>query len=100
MIRAAIMIAVACIAAPAFAQETKEESCALQAQVVAAIQQARLDRVSERDVQAHILAQDPTWPEKFNNTIPLITPWVYEQRRRIILNESLSDAWNELCLQQ
>ena len=100
MIRFAVAAALALSAAPALAQETKEESCALQAEVVAAIQQARLDRVKERDVQAHILAQDPTWPEKFNNAIPLIAPWVYEQKRRTIRNESLSDAWNELCLQQ
>ena len=100
MIRFAIAAALTLTAAPALAQETKEESCALQAQVVAAIQQARLDRVKERDVQTHILAQDPTWPEKFNNAIPLIAPWVYEQKRRTIRNESLSDVWSELCLQQ
>ncbi|MEO0379127.1 MAG: hypothetical protein AAF252_02590 [Pseudomonadota bacterium] len=87
-------------AAPAFAQETKEESCAFQAEVVAAIQQARLDRVKEREVRDHILAQGPTWPEKYNNAIPLITPWVYEQKRKTIRNEDLGAAWKELCLQQ
>ncbi|MBY5931536.1 hypothetical protein KUV51_00885 [Tateyamaria omphalii] len=100
MIRFATAAALAFVAAPAFAQETKEESCALQSQVVAAVQQARLDRVKEREVQDHILAQSPTWPEKYNNTIPLIAPWVYEQPRKIIRNESLADAWSELCLQQ
>ncbi|MEL6465561.1 MAG: hypothetical protein AAFQ58_11390 [Pseudomonadota bacterium] len=100
MIRFAIATVLTLAAAPAIAQETKEESCALQAEVVAAIQQARLDRVREREVQDHILAQDPTWPEKFNNAIPLITPWVYEQKRRVIRNEDLGAAWSELCLQQ
>ncbi|WP_299043550.1 hypothetical protein [uncultured Tateyamaria sp.] len=100
MIRFAFAAVLAIGAAPALAQETKEETCALQAQVVAAVQQARLDRVDERDVQAHILAQSPEWPEKYNNAIPLIAPWVYEQKRRVIRKESLSDAWNELCLQQ
>ena len=69
-------------------------------QVVAAIQQARLDRVPERDVQDHILANGPEWPENYNNAIPLITPWVYEQKRRVIRNEDLGAAWSELCLQQ
>lgn len=100
MIRCVAALSVALVASPALSQETKEESCALQAEVVAAIQQARLDRVAEREVQDHILAQGPTWPEKYNTAIPLITPWVYEQKRRIIRTESLSDAWNELCLQQ
>lgn len=100
MIRFALAAALTLTAAPVFAQETKEESCTFQAEVVAAIQQARLDRVGERDVAAHIAAQDPTWPEKYNNAIPLITPWVYEQKRRIVRNEDLSAAWAELCLQQ
>ncbi|WP_299546771.1 hypothetical protein [uncultured Tateyamaria sp.] len=100
MIRFAFIAAIALSTAPAFAQDSKEESCGYQAQVVGAIQQARLDRVSERDVQAHILSQDTDWPEQYNNAIPLITPWVYEQKRRVLRNESLSDAWSELCLQQ
>ncbi|WP_299648249.1 hypothetical protein [uncultured Tateyamaria sp.] len=100
MIRLAIAAALTLAAVPAAAQETKEESCALQAEVVAAVQQARLDRVNEREVTDHILAQDPTWPEKYNNAIPLIAPWVYEQKRRVIRNEDLSAAWSELCLQQ
>lgn len=100
MIRFAIFAAITLSAAPAFAQDSKEQSCGYQAQVVGAIQQARLDRVRERDVTDHILAQNPEWPEQYNNAIPLITPWVYGQKRRTIRTESLSDAWNELCLQQ
>lgn len=99
MTRFALILATAAFATPAFAQD-KEETCGYQAQVVTAIQQARLERVDERDVQDHILAQSPTWPEKYNNAIPLITPWVYEQKRRVIRNEDLGAGWNELCLQQ
>ncbi|MEO0765078.1 MAG: hypothetical protein AAFY75_03585 [Pseudomonadota bacterium] len=99
MTRFALILAAAVFATPAFAQD-KEESCGYQAQVVTAIQQARLERVAERDVRDHILAQSPTWPEKYNNAIPLITPWVYEQQRRVIRDEDLGAGWNELCLQQ
>ena len=98
MTRTALVLAALFSAAPTFADE-KAESCGYQSEVVAAIQQARRDRVAEREVQAHILAQGPAWPEKFNNTIPLIAPWVYEQKRRVIRNEDLSAVWNELCLQ-
>ncbi|WP_121064025.1 hypothetical protein [Chachezhania antarctica] len=102
MIRTATALALAAaLATPAFAQDAaKTESCTYQAQVVAAIQQARLDRVSERDVPAHIAATNPTWPAEYSNAIPLITPWVYEQKRRVIRNQELSSAWLELCLQQ
>ena len=100
MTRFALILATAVFAAPAFAEADKEVSCGYQAQVVRAIQQARLDRVAEREVPGHILAQSPDWPEKYNNAIPLITPWVYEQKRRVIRKEDLGDAWSELCLQQ
>ncbi|MEO9576385.1 MAG: hypothetical protein ABJ263_06215 [Tateyamaria sp.] len=99
MTRFALILATAAFATPAFAED-KKETCAYQAQVVKAIQTARLERVAERDVQDHILAQSPTWPEKYNNVIPLITPWVYEQKRKVIRNEDLGAGWNELCLQQ
>lgn len=104
MNRAVLIFVAALCATPLLAQDTDEaeriESCRIQSDVVAAIQQARRDRVPEREVQAHILAQDPDWPERFNNTIPLITPWVYEQKRRIIRREDLSAVWNEVCLSQ
>ncbi|MEL6620050.1 MAG: hypothetical protein AAFY39_10350 [Pseudomonadota bacterium] len=101
MTRTAILFAALFGSTSALADEAadKAQSCQYQADVVAAVQQARLDRVKEREVQAHILAQDPAWPEKFNNTIPLIAPWVYEQKRRIIRTEDLSAVWTELCLQ-
>ncbi|WP_299142013.1 hypothetical protein [uncultured Tateyamaria sp.] len=99
MTRFALTVALSLISAPAFAQDAAE-SCGYQADVVAAVQQARLDRVPEREVQDHIIAQSPEWPEQYNNAIPLIAPWVYEQKRKIIRNESLADAWTELCLQQ
>ena len=100
MTRFALTCAAALFALPALAEEEdKAQSCGYQADVVAAVLQARLDRVAERKVTDHILAQEPAWPEKYNNTIPLIAPWVYEQKRRVVRNEDLAAAWNELCLQ-
>lgn len=96
----ATAIATTCVAAPLIAAETKEQSCEYQAQVVAAIQQARLDKVKERDVAEAIAATSPTWPEAYNNAIPLIAPWVYEQKMKVVREEDLGAAWSELCLQQ
>lgn len=87
------------LAFPAGAQ-TKEESCGYQADVVAAIQQARRDRVKERNVPKHIAGTNPKWPDNYNAAIPLITPWVYEQKMQVIRNEDLAAGWKELCLQQ
>lgn len=96
MIRFAIVAAV--FAGSVQAAESKEDSCAYQAQVVAAIQQARLDRVKERDVPKAIAATNPTWPENYNAAIPLIAPWVYEKKMRVVRKNDLAAAWKEVCL--
>ena len=96
MIRFAIVAAV--FAGSVQAAESKEDSCGYQAQVVAAIQQARLDRVKERDVPKAIAATNPTWPENYNAAIPLIAPWVYEKKMRVVRKNDLAAAWKEVCL--
>lgn len=95
-----IALAATLLATPLAAAETKEQSCKYQAEVVAAIQKARLDRVKERDVPQAVAEAGPTWPENYNAAIPLITPWVYEQKMRDIRKKDLGAAWMELCLQQ
>lgn len=96
--RVSLTLAALLLAAPAQAADSKEESCGYQAQVVAAIQKARLDRVKERDVAKVIAASDPTWPENYNNAIPLITPWVYEKKMSVVRKNDLAAAWKEVCL--
>lgn len=92
---------VACLlASPVLAADSKEVSCGYQADVVAAIQKARLERVKEQNVAATIKASGPTWPENYSAAIPLITPWVYQQKRRDIRNKDLGAVWKELCLKQ
>ena len=95
-----LVFAAALLATPVAAANTKEQSCNYQAQVVAAVQKARLDRVKEREVAKAIAATNPTWPENYNAAIPLIAPWVYEQKMSTVRKENLSAAWLELCLKQ
>ncbi|MFK7755007.1 MAG: hypothetical protein AB8B51_20980 [Sedimentitalea sp.] len=100
MLRFASFAAVLLLGTPSFAADTKDISCGYQAEVVAAIQQARKDRVKEPDVADVIKATSPTWPENYNAAIPLIAPWVYEQKRRDIRTKDLGAAWKDLCLAQ
>lgn len=92
-----LTLAAALLAAPLQAAETQEESCNYQAQVVAAIQKARKERVKEQDVPQAIADTNPTWPANYNAAIPLITPWVYEQKMSDIRNKDLGAAWSDLC---
>ena len=87
------------VSGPALAASKKEESCMHQAAVVAAVQQARLNRVKEREVPATVQAK-ATWPEDFNTAIPLVTPWVYEMKMRDVKKSDLSASWKEMCLVQ
>ncbi|WP_300016273.1 hypothetical protein [uncultured Roseobacter sp.] len=87
-------------ALPAVAQDEKEVSCGYQADVVAAVRQARLDRVREAKVKETVLASDPAWPAKFNNAIPLVTPWIYEMPRKDVRDNDLAQVWKDACLAQ
>lgn len=97
MLRYSLACAIALMAQPAFAQSEKEISCGYQADVVGAIKQARLDRVSERKLREE-LAKTATWPEKYNNIIPIIAPSIYEKKRRDLRNEDLAGWWREQCM--
>ena len=95
---AALLAAV--ISAPVAAAETAEETCGYQADVVAAIQAARLDRVKERNLSETLTAGEISWPENYNAAIPLVAPWIYDQKMKVIRNDDLGAVWKEQCLAQ
>ncbi|WP_187429602.1 hypothetical protein ROLI_024930 [Roseobacter fucihabitans] len=97
MLRYSLACVLGLTAFPALAQSEKEVSCTYQAQVVGAIKQARLDRVPERKLQA-TLAESATWPEKYNNIIPIVAPSIYEKKRRDLRDEDLAGWWQEQCM--
>lgn len=98
MLRQTIAAALVIIAMPASSETEKEISCGYQSDVVTAIQQARLDKVKERSVEKAVLDTNPEWPAKFNKTIPLIAPWVYELPIKQVRENDLGDVWNESCM--
>ena len=93
----ALILALAAQILPADAAGSKDADCGHQAAVVAAVQQARLDRIRERKVPQYVSAR-ATWPARYNTAIPLVTPWVYEMRMRDVRNSDLAAAWKEMCL--
>lgn len=76
----------------------KEDSCNYQGQVMAAVQQARLDRVSEEDVQETLLAANPDWPAQFSNAIPQLAAHVYTIKRRDLRKNDLGEIFEAQCL--
>lgn len=86
------------VASPVVAASDKQADCGYQADVVEAVRQARLERVKERKLAAHIQTTSPAWPEKYNAIVPLVAPWVYEMKMGDVKQNDLGAAWKEMCL--
>ena len=99
MLRFTLSLALMCGAVPAFAQSEKEVNCGYQAEVIAAIQDARGRLVRESKVEQRILEADPTWPARYSKMIPTAAQWVYSLPRKDAKNLDLAGIWKEGCLQ-
>ena len=95
---AALGAAVLMASGPAFAASKKAKDCGHQAAVVAAIQKARLERVSERKVKEAVLAGEVTWPERYNAAIPLFSAEIYKLKKSDLKTVDLGAQWKTACL--
>ena len=100
MTRFALLAALVALATPTFAADeiSKEDDCAYQADVVGAIQTARMDRVRESKLAEAIAATEPTWQEQYNNAITILSGPIYQLKRRDLKGIDLSAQWKEACL--
>lgn len=100
------ILVAAAVATPLFASPAvwaadlgKEDSCKYQGQVMAAVQQARLDRVPEAKVEETILAGNPEWPANFSKAIPQLTAHVYQMKRGDLKNYDLGAVFEAQCIE-
>ena len=98
LMRFALAVSMCALAFPATAK-SKEEVCALQAEVVSAIQQARLDRVRQDEVVPTLMAANPEWPEAMSDAMPQTVEWVYGIRRRDLRKVELGPVSEAQCLE-
>lgn len=84
--------------APAWAQSEKELDCKHQASIVAAVQKARLDGVSQNNLLDSIAATKPDWPERYNNAIPIFATQIYSLKKRQLRKTDLGTEWLNTCL--
>ena len=77
----------------------KEESCKYQGQVMAAVQQARLDKVPLDQVGETITAAAPEWPENFSAAIPQLAQHVYQMKRRDLKDHDLGAVFEAQCIE-
>lgn len=82
----------------ASAQDSKEDSCRYQGEVMAAVQEARMKRVKEEKVETRILESEPGWPEQYSKAIPQLVTHVYAMKRSDLRNVDLGAVFEEQCL--
>ena len=85
-------------AQPALAISEKEQDCTWQAQIVAAVQKARLDGVRQEKVVDTIKASDPAWPDNYDNAIPLFAAQIYQLKKRDLRTNDLGAEWMNTCM--
>ncbi|EAQ45690.1 hypothetical protein MED193_08553 [Roseobacter sp. MED193] len=94
-----ITLATVLLASPAYAADNKEDSCKYQGQVMAAVQAARLDRVSKADVEQSILDSAPEWPEQYSKAIPQLAEHIYAMKRRDLKATEFGPLLEQQCLE-
>lgn len=96
-ISAAIALSLS-LAAPAVAQSEKEQDCTYQAEVVSAIQKARMDGVPQDKVVETVKSGDATWPDRYDNAIPIFAAQIYTLKKRQLRKADLGEEWLNTCL--
>ncbi|GHG90389.1 hypothetical protein [Pseudodonghicola xiamenensis] len=95
---AAALAAMTALPAAANAPVTKEEACGYEAQVMAAVQKARLDKVAQDKVAEHLVASSHAWPEQYNAAIPGMVDYIYQMKRRDLKANDFGAIWNQQCI--
>jgi hypothetical protein len=101
MLRKMMFLAGLGLALPAAAatQAEKQADCALQAELIGAVQTARLDWVRKNRVADRLLEQNPDWPAGVAEALPAVTEYVYSIKRRDLKQVDLAAQTQATCLQ-
>lgn len=93
------VIGLAVMAGSAQAQSQKERDCAIQGQVMGAVQQARLDGVRKNKLVEAVKASNPDLSQKVLDTIPAIGGHIYTMKKRDLKKIDLGDIAQTQCLE-
>lgn len=102
MLRAVSSVLCVCAAGAVFAatdEAAKLAECQFQGELVAAVQQARLDRIKKDNLAETLIAANPDWPAGVANAIPALGEYVYSFKRRDLKNVDLGESTKTQCLE-
>lgn len=87
---------------PVLAQDpdtaARDKACSFQAEVVGAVQTARLDRVRKDQVVDTIVAANPSWPAQASTAAAPVVDYVYSIKRRDLKKVDLAKDTFTQCI--
>ncbi len=85
------------IAFPAHAV-SKKKDCSYQAAVAKTVQNARMAGIPMDQVQDYIVKAKPSWPDQYNNAIPIFAAQIYQLKKKDLKNTDLGKEWMNTCM--
>jgi hypothetical protein len=95
----AIAISLLAVPATAATQAEKKKQCQFQADLIGAVQTARLDRVKKAKASETVLAANPEWPEGAAQAMSPVVEYVYGIKRRDLKKVDLAADTLTTCLE-
>lgn len=93
------VLGLAVMAGSAEAQSKKERDCAIQGQVMGAVQQARLDGVRKDKLVEAVRAANPDLSQQLLDTVPAIGSHIYGIKKRDLKKVDLGTVAKAQCLE-
>lgn len=87
------------LAGGAQAATEKERACAIQGQVMGAVQQARLDGVRKAKLVETVKAAHPDLSQPVLDTVPTVGEYVYSLKKRDLRKVDLGTAAKTQCIE-
>ncbi len=78
----------------------KRVQCEQSANLIGAVQQARLDRVRKARVADTVLAANPGLPDAVGTALPALVEYIYSIPRRDLKEQDLAATTLQQCLEQ
>lgn len=87
------------VPASAATEAEKQAQCQFQADLIGAVQQARLDRVRKDDAVDVVLQAHPDWPAGLATAMPAVVEYVYGFKRRELRDVDLKADTMTTCME-
>lgn len=101
--RIVALVCATLLSAPVLAQDTdtvaRDKTCRLQADVIGAVQTARLERVRKDNAVDTVISANPSWPSDVETAVLPVVDYVYTIKRRDLKRVDLASDTFTQCVE-